>query len=78
MGAHANITHDTFPAQSDWVGRRVRVCFDYDTSKTIDGTVMRCDVEEPGLMIIHLDDGRCVLSTECMYSLKRPIEKQPH
>jgi len=45
------------------------VCFDYDTSRTLLGLVVRDDAEEPGRMIIKLEDGRHVLSTECQYQL---------
>lgn len=63
---------DTFPDQDpDWINQRVRVCFDFDASKTVTGTVVRCDSEAPGRMIIKLDNGRYVLSTECNYQLVR-------
>lgn len=64
-----DVGFDTFPVQGSFKGRRVRVCFNYDSSRTIEGTVVREDIEEPGRMIIQLDDGRVVLSTECMYQL---------
>lgn len=69
MGAQHNIAHNTFPKQGSWLGRRCKVCFNYDTSNTAFGTIRREDVEEPGRMIIELDDGRLVLSTECQYQL---------
>lgn len=69
MGVQPGITHNTFPKQGSWLGRRCKVCFDYDTSNTVLGTIRREDVEEPGCMIIELDDGRLVLSTECQYQL---------
>ena len=59
----------TYPKQGIYLLKRVRVCFDYDTSNTILGRVVRDDEEEPGLMIIQLDDGRYVLSTECQYQI---------
>lgn len=61
------IDADRFPIQGDWLGKRVRVCFNYDTSRTLLGLVVRDDAEEPGRMIIKLDDGRHILSTECQY-----------
>lgn len=76
MGCVENITLDQFPKQRDWVGRRVTVCFHYDTSKTIGGEIVRDDMESPngddssGITIIRLDDGRHVLATECQYSLE--------
>jgi hypothetical protein len=70
MGNVANIGFDRFPKQGYLKGQTVRVCFGYDTSRTIEGTVIRDDAEEPGRMIILLDDGRTVLGTECQYSLR--------
>lgn len=69
MGAHPMITAEVFPRQGSWLHRRVSVCFHYDTSQIVLGKIVREDEEEPGIMIIALDDGRYVLSTECMYSL---------
>lgn len=70
MGVDNNIGHDRFPKQGTYLGRRVEVCFDYDTAHRIGGQCVRDDVEPPGLMILRLDDGRVVLSTECQY---RPL-----
>jgi hypothetical protein len=67
MGIEPAVGADTFPKQGDWVGRTVRVCFNYDSSTEIDGVIVRQDIEEPGRMIIALSNGRYVLSTECMY-----------
>jgi hypothetical protein len=71
MGIVANVGFDQFPKQGDWVGKRVEVCFHYDSSKTIGGTIVREDEEEPGLMIFRLDDGRHVLASECMYQMPK-------
>ena len=71
MGAKENISVDEFPEQGSWLGREVTVCFHYDTSRTIDGTIVREDMEAPNVMIIRLDDNRYVLSTECQYSPKK-------
>jgi hypothetical protein len=68
MGVVESIRADHFPRQSDRIGKRVRVCFNYDTSMTVNGTVVRDDMEAPWRMIIRLDDGRHVLATECQYS----------
>lgn len=61
------ISFDRFPKQGEYKNRRVRVCFNYDTTAQIEGTAIRDDAEEPGRMIIQLDDGRVVLSTECQW-----------
>jgi hypothetical protein len=70
MGCHDNIRIDTFPKQASMLGKHVRVCFHYDSSKIIEGTVVRDDAEEPFKMIIKLDNNRYVLSTECQWSPK--------
>jgi len=69
MGIENNISLDNFPEQGAWLNRKVKVCFNYDTSKTILGTIIREDVSGAGLMIINLDNGRTVMSTECQYQL---------
>lgn len=73
MGVVANVGYDTFPKQGDWLGKRVKVCFRYDTKHTIGGTIVRDDRQEPFVGIIKLDDGRYVLSTECQHS--HPTDK---
>ena len=73
MGMHPNISHDRFPKQGRWIGRKVTVCYNYDTSQPHSGEIVRQDAEEPGKMIIRVDvegeAARYILSTECMYSL---------
>jgi len=71
MGFDTSVGFDRFPEQGSFLGKRVLVCFDYDASRTIGGKVVRDDTEEPGLMLIQLDDGRVVRSTECQYSFPR-------
>lgn len=68
MGICKNINFDSFPKQGKSVGKRVRVCFNYDTSRIIRRTIVRDDAEEPWELIIKLDDGRYVRAVECMYS----------
>lgn len=67
MGVHPNVGFDRFPKQGSFLGTRVLVCFDYDSTKTIEGTVVRDDSEDPGLGLIQLDDKRVVRMTECQY-----------
>jgi hypothetical protein len=71
MGIAANVGYDQYPQQGSQLGARVEVCFHYDTSRTVGGAVVRDDNEEPYRQIIALDDGRYVLSTECMYHVER-------
>ena len=70
MGTSGTVGFNRFPKQGRLKDRLVRVCFDYDTTQTIDGIVIRDDTEEPGILIIQLTDGRVVLATECQYTLR--------
>lgn len=79
MGEHKNISINRFPKQSDWVGKDVEVCFNYDTSKKLNGKIVRDDMESPWEMIIEVEyelpyGKRCIKATECQYSIKE--EKQ--
>ena len=69
MGVVNNVGTTEFPTQGSYLNQRVKVCFRYDTSKTITGTIVRDDMEQPFVTVIKLNDGRYVLSTECQYSL---------
>ena len=68
MGCVETITAYKFPKQSGHVNQRCEVCFHYDTSKFIKGTVIRDDIEEPYETIIKLDNGRMIRGTECQFS----------
>lgn len=68
MGCVETIDMYRFPNQSQYVNRRVMVCFKYDTTRWIDGTIIRDDREEPFETLIKLDDGRVIRGTECQYS----------
>lgn len=74
MGCVKNISFDKFPKQADknykypQLGKRVKVCYHYDTSKFHFGTIVRDDIEEPYETIIQLDNGRFLRATECQYS----------
>jgi hypothetical protein len=69
MGAHPAISYDDFPKQGPHLGKRVKVCFHYDTSRLLPGRVVRDDAEDPWITLIELADGRVVLATECQYSV---------
>lgn len=72
MGCVATITATNFPKQTQYVNRRCKVCFHYDTSLEIPGTIIRDDSEEPFETLIKLDDGRTVRASECQYSHYNP------
>lgn len=72
MGVVQGISFDSFPRHGGYLGRRVRVCFHYDTRRTIGGVCIRDDAEAPGLTIFRLDNGRVVLATECQYQPEAP------
>jgi hypothetical protein len=69
MGVHNNINYEKFPKQGTHLHKIVKVCFHYDTSKIVTGVIVRDDVEEPGITIIMLDNGKYVLGGECHYQL---------
>tara|TARA_R110002124_G_scaffold55183_7_gene156316 strand:- start:632 stop:847 length:216 start_codon:yes stop_codon:yes gene_type:complete len=69
MGIHENVGFNTFPQQGADLGAKVIVAFAYDTRYTLAGVCVRNDIDEPGITIFHLEDGRFVLSTECQYRL---------
>lgn len=74
MGCVSTISYDNFPKQADdnykypKVGKRVSVCYHFDTSKKHTGVIVRDDIEEPWQTIIALENGRYILATECQYS----------
>ena len=65
MGCVKTIGYNKFPRQGNWLGKRVKVCFFYNSDKCIGGKIVREDYEEPFLTMLSLDDGRYVLATEC-------------
>ena len=71
MGIEKNVGFDVFPKQGDYLGKVVEVCFNYDTTKTLRGKIVRDDMEEPYRTIIELENGKYILGTECQY---RPLE----
>lgn len=76
MGNHPNLTHNRYPRQSGNLGAKVDVCFHYDTSNKIPGTIVRDDREAPWISIIRLDEEvegmpRFVQADECQYSTPR-------
>ena len=68
MGCVETIAFDRFPKQSAHLNRRCEIIFHYDTSRKINGTIIRDDREEPYETIIRLDDGRVIRAVECQYS----------
>lgn len=71
MGVARGISFDKFPRQGDYLHKRTKVCFNYDTSRLISGTVVRDDRDEPFLTLIKLDDGRYIKSSECQYTVPK-------
>ncbi len=66
MGVHKNVGIDRMPKQGTFLGKRVKVVFNYGVEE-VGGRCIRDDVEEPGVMIFALDDERVVLAAECQY-----------
>lgn len=53
--------------QGSYLNRRTRVAFHGQISQAIGGTIVRDDMEDPYKIVIKLDAGRFVFSTECLY-----------
>ena len=73
MGSIRTISATAFPRQGPHLKKRCEVVFHFDTTVKLYGTCIRDDYEDPWLTIIHLDDGRVVLATECQY---RPLNEE--
>lgn len=71
MGIVKNVSYNEFPKQGKQLHKRTSVCFNYDTSNQIGGTIIRDDREEPFITLIRLDDGRYVSSSECQYTIPK-------
>lgn len=67
MGCVNYINYTFYPEQATDLGRKVKVCYYFDSSKVHYGTIIRSDVSEPYLTIIKLDNGRVLLASECQY-----------
>lgn len=69
MGVAENITASRFPRQGPYLGAHVKVCFHYDTSVLIGGSIVRDDAEAPWQTIIRTTTGLYLRATECQYSI---------
>lgn len=67
MGYSQHISATSFPRQGQWAHRSVLVRFHND-ERVMRGVVVRDDNSDPYVMIIRLEDGRHVLSAECVYA----------
>lgn len=68
MSVHPNIGLDKFPKQGPLLGKRVSVCFNYDSYNRIGGVCVRDDYEEPFRTLFQLDNGRVIDAVECQYT----------
>jgi len=50
------------PRQAAWVGQRVHVRFSNNTRCGTLGTVVRCDLDEDGVVLVRLDTGELLLN----------------
>lgn len=69
MGVVENVGYDIFPKQGHNLNKKVIVIFRYDSSKHLEGKIIRDDMEFPWVTIIKLNDERFILAGECMYSI---------
>jgi len=65
------------PEQGSSKGRKTDVCFHYDTSRLLEGIIVRDDIEKPYTALIHLQDGRVVDTVECQYCPKLEEAERP-
>lgn len=75
MGVECSVGMDRFPKQGEMLGKRCRICFDYDSSRYVLGLCIRDDVEDPHKTIFQLPDGRIVFATECHYQLPDQLDQ---
>lgn len=75
MGVVETIGIDKFPQQSESVGKKIKVCFNYDTSRYLEALIIRDDIGEPGVTLLLLEDGRVIDATECQYQFPSPGQK---
>ena len=64
MGASKNVGINDYPKQSPIVNTQVKVCFNLNPTKTIDGMIVRDDSEEP-FRRIESFKGEATLSYGC-------------
>ena len=65
MGYVKTIDYDNYPEQSKNIGRRVVVCYKYDTTKMHEGEIIRDDVGERDAhyFAVHVHDAEsCVVA----------------
>lgn len=67
MGNVAGVSATEYPRQGGLVGKRVRVCYHYDTENVTEGVCIRDDMSAPYETILQLDNGRVVRGAECQY-----------
>lgn len=78
MGVHKNIGLKKFPKQDEMLNNIVDVVFNYNTTDSIEGEIVRMDREEPFVTLFKLKDGRIVNATECQYQLRIIQQKENH
>lgn len=83
MGIQKRIDIKNFPKQHlvkeslmGGIGRKVEVCFYYNSANTIHGVIIRDDKELPFRTIIRLCDGRIILATECQYRALPDVDEE--
>lgn len=67
MGIRKDLDWDKFPVQGSMILDLVKVVFHYDTSRSINGVVIRDDAGVSDTFIL-CEDGRLVSSNECQFS----------
>jgi len=57
------------PAQSELVGKTIKISFARNLVARVDATLVRCDVEPPYILIVRTVDGKHFLGSEVALGL---------
>lgn len=64
-----NLNINKFPSQGSSLGKRVKVYFNGNFSKSVGGTIVRDDIEYPCITIIRLNGGNYVTGQEVEFEI---------
>lgn len=69
MGIEKYVKSGVFPKQNSYLlNRSVEICIECNDAGMTKGKIVRADIEEPYVIIIHLENGQYVLGSECRFN----------
>jgi len=68
MGIVKGVSFSDYPIQGSNLGKRVSICYNYNSALRHEGVCIRDDMGEPFRTIFQLDNGRVLDAVECMWS----------